>query len=56
MDAEELNLTFPARAGMNRIVVDTLGRFVDVPRTSGDEPISLTLRPDEYKRSPHERG
>ena len=47
---------FPARAGMNRLLVLLLVVVVDVPRTCGDEPF-FVFYIDTFKQcSPHVRG
>jgi len=47
---------FPARAGINRLVIGEPVLPVSVPRTRGDEPNYVSLRVFSNPRSPHARG
>ena len=47
---------FPAPAGMSPNPGDTLRHLVHVPRTRGDEPISISSELLSVKCSPHPRG
>ena len=47
---------FPALAGMNRGGLLQHRTELDVPRTGGDEPVSVIVFPFSYLCSPHWRG
>ena len=47
---------FPARAGMNRTFERAISGMSDVPRTGGDEPLSLFKILPMVRCSPHGRG
>ena len=49
-------VVFPAHAGMNRVSRNIQDAYEGVPRTRGDEPVTLYPSVRQFLCSPHTRG